>query len=131
MTDVKLRQATTTNLNSTVAERLIALRRVCRARGIANARGHLDHEARTLPRSPESSHLHRRPRWAVVAKSPLPHLIQGGAITLEVRGEQADANHVTEISSRGAQDRVQIGEKLLGFGLSAVRTLPSLRIDPE
>jgi hypothetical protein len=67
----------------------------------------------------------------MVAKSALPDGIQGGAVTLQVRGEDSDTDDITEPGSRGAQDGAQVGEKLLGFGLSGLRTLPGLRIDPE
>jgi hypothetical protein len=99
--------------------------------GLANARSHLNHEARAFSRSPERRDLDRRPRWAVVAKSPLPHRIQGGAVTLEVRSENADADDVADVGSCGTQDGVQVGEKLLGFGLGGVGALPCLRINPE
>ena len=67
----------------------------------------------------------------MIAKSPLPHLIEGGAVTLQVRGEYADADDVTQARARGTQDGIQVGEKLLGFGLSSVRTPPCLWIHTE
>ena len=67
----------------------------------------------------------------MITKDPLPHLVEGWAITLQMRGEDADADHVAELAARGGQDGVQVGEELLGFRLSGVRELPRLRIGSE
>ena len=98
---------------------------------IANACGHLDHEPRAFPRPAERGHLDRRSGGPMVTEGPLPHLVQGRPVTLQVRGEDADADHVAELAARRAQDGVQVGEELLGFGRSGVWKLPCPRIDPE
>ena len=67
----------------------------------------------------------------MITEGPLPHLVEGRAVTLQVRGEDADADHIAELAARRAQDGVQVGEELLGLGLSGVRELPGPRIHPE
>lgn len=90
---------TAANLNSTFAERLIAYDGS--AAPVASRTRAVTSTMKCGP-SPASRNCdrHHRPRWAVVAKSPRPPLTQGGAITLQVRGEQADANHFTKLGSR-------------------------------
>ena len=67
----------------------------------------------------------------MITEGPLPHLVQGRPVALQVCGENADADHVAEPAARRSQDGLQVGEELLGLGFSGVREVPRPRIQPE
>ena len=73
-------------------------------RSIANACSHLEHEPRAFTWSAESGNFDRRTGGSMTAEGPLPHLVQGRPVTLQVRGENADADHVAEPAARRSQD---------------------------
>jgi hypothetical protein len=57
----------------------------------------------------------------MLAEDPPPYVVQRWAVTLQAGGDDADADHVAELASRGPQDGIQVSEQLLGFFLGAVR----------